>query len=278
MVTASPDTLGTVASQILKAAADQASTGANELGAILDKAEELADGALNKVTGLPADLLQRLKNFAENPNWQTLLIFAFLRIRDLDAQHLSVGTMHVPDWSRAVAMTYTTSSNQTLTLAIAVGDKGSRHGLHIRATGPLEESFGDADALHIGVHTKSACAWDWEFGQSASAPDATGGVTVSISWALPVPEIHEGAIDFKLGPLHVDATLSKDPGAALYTVDLGLGDREVVGRHGITATGSLKDVLKGLGNIVELQLPVVDYSPELTLQHGASPKFSLGNN
>ncbi|WP_427017092.1 hypothetical protein ACQCSX_20790 [Pseudarthrobacter sp. P1] len=276
MATASPDTLGTVAGQILQAAAEEASGAASQLGGILTEARARAGELAEAAAELPADLLQRLEDFARNPDWQTLLVFAFLRIRDLDREHLSVGTVQVPGWSPAVALTYTTGSNQTLVLAVAVGDPGTKHGLHVRATGPLAASFGSADALSISVGATAACAWDWEFGQSASAPAETGTLAVKAFWTLPVPSINNDIVEFSLGPLALDATLSREPGAALYRVDLGLGDRSSPGRPGITAKAKIEELLQGLGGIAALDLPSLDYSPGLSLQAGAAPRFSLG--
>ncbi|WP_051388732.1 hypothetical protein [Arthrobacter sp. 35W] len=276
MATASPDTLGTVAGQILQEAAEEASGAASQLGGILGEAAERAGGLAEQAAQLPADLLQRLEDFAKNPDWPTLLVFAFLRIRDLDREHLAVGALQVPGWSPAVALSYTTDSNQTLLLAVAIGVPGTRHGLHLRATGPLDVSLGSADALLINIGATAACAWDWEFGQSPGAPAESGALSAKAFWTLPVPRIGNDFVDFSLGPVALDAELSKEPGVPLYRVDLGLGDRSTPGRHGITVQARIEELLQGLGGIAALDLPTIDYSPGLSLQSGAAPRFSLG--
>lgn len=279
MVAATPETLGTVVSQILAAASQLTDEGSRELTDIMDNALQEAGQVVDKVTLLPEELLQRLRNFAKDPDWNTLLVFVFLEIQKLDDKHLSVGTMQAAGFVRGITLTYTETGDISgnPSIGVSAGRKNDplKKGLHLRLPTGTALNFGDTQTLSLNINSEAAADWDWEFGSLPTTPGADGQVSVRISWRLPVPAMDTAAVQFSVGPVILEGTVRKDGGNVTYSVDIGLGNRTVAADHGLTASLRAENLLGDLKGLAAVELPKVDYSPHLALSTGSPPEFSL---
>lgn len=279
MVAATPETLGTVVGQILTAASELTDEGTQELTDIMDHALQEVGQVVDKITLLPEDLLQRLKDFAKDPDWNTLLVFVFLEIQKLDDEHLRVGTMQAPGFVRGITLTYTETGDISgnPSIGVSAGRKADplKKGLHLRLPAGVALNLGDTQTLSLSINSEVAADWDWEFGAAPTTPGADGQVSVRISWRLPVPAVDTAGVTFRLGPAIVQATLQKAGADVTYAVDIGLGNRAVATDHGLTASLSVESLLGDLKGLAAVELPKVDYSPHLALSTGSPPEFSL---
>lgn len=273
MATASPDTLGTVLSQIVQEATDQGAAQAAQLRQILDEAGHTFDEALNKVEKLPDDAIQRIKDLYEHPDWWSLLVFVLVQVSKLD-DHMSVGTTRPEGWSRAVTVTYTVGDSQELTLGLALTDPDVKHGILVTATAPL--TVGPiGNALTLRVDAKSACNWTWEFGGTPESPDPECAVEIDLAWQPPMPVLSSDAGGISVGPLHLNVKLTKGRPDPLYAITLGLGTSA---QPGVEAQLHAGEALGALARFVQISELDERYSPSVMLKTGQSPQYTLGHS
>lgn len=279
MAVATPETLGTVVSQILAAASQLADEGSQEFTDIMNSAQQEAGQVIEKITSLPDDLLQRLKDFARDPDWNTLLIFVLLQIQKLEPEHLSIGTMQAAGFVPGVTLTYTQTGDISgkPSIGVSPGRKGDnlKKGLHLRFPAKATLNLGDSSGLSLMVNSELAADWDWEFGQTPTTPGADGQITARVSWRLPIPATETAAVKFSVGPVILDATVKKDGADVTYSVGIGLGNRLVPADHGLVAALEMETLLGDFKALAAVDLPKIDYSPRLALSKGAPPEFSL---
>ncbi|MBP2414730.1 hypothetical protein JOF48_003529 [Arthrobacter stackebrandtii] len=282
MVAATPETLGTVVSQILAAASQLADDGTQDFTDVMDAARQQAGQLVDEATQLPEELLARLKNFAKDPDWNSLLVFVFLKIAELDDK-FSVGTMQAPGFAPAVALVYSdpAMAGTKLVLGVSLGRAAipGRHGLHLRCSGTPTLALGDDTGITLNIKSSGNASWDWEFGKAPEAPADSAQVNAAIAWHLPVPssDPDRETFGFSVGPAMLSAVVGHGPQPAdiSYEATISLGDPTVDGRHGVHASINLGRVLGDFSQLVNLSLPEIDYSPHLTLKKGAAPQFSL---
>jgi hypothetical protein len=274
MVNAGPDTLGTVLDQIVTEAAALATQKSDQVRKALDDAgRDLAHQA-DEAEKLPAEVVKKIKDLCDPPDFWSLLLFVLVKISEVDPQHLTVGTMHPDGWSRMVTLTYTTdgADPQTLTVGLALTDPGLKHGLMIKASAPLDLEFGSD--LAIKVTAQDQAEWTWEFGGAVVAPDAGAVLEVDVSWKPPIPDLTTPVGGVSVGPLHLHATLAKSPSVPLYAVELGLGVPSDAGLRAQLHPGQALGVLAQIVHIADLD---EQYSPQVSLADGREPLFTLGH-
>ncbi len=280
MVAATPDTLGTVVSQILAAASQLADQGTQEFTDVMDSARQQAGQLVDEATQLPDELLTRLKDFAKDPDWNSLLVFVFLKIAELDDK-FSVGTLQAPGFAPAVALIYSDPALADMKLALGVSlgraSTPGQHGLHLRCTGAPTLALGDPSGISLNINSDGKASWDWEFGKTPQAPADSARVNASIAWHIPIPASNNDTFEFSVGPAMLSAVVGHGPQPEdiSYEATISLGDPRVDGRHGVHASIKLGQILGDFSQLVDLSLPEIDYSPHLTLKKGAAPEFSL---
>ncbi len=155
MATATPDTIGTVLTQLLTAAADAARDGGDRLGDLLKEAEGAPERLVDDIKLFAEQQLDRLKQLVNPPDWWNLLVIALLAIHELDPDHLLVGTCQMPDWARMLTLTYLPTTPDAVqasaTLGLALTGDG-RHGSMIKISGALmgHSSWGGDAGGHRG--------------------------------------------------------------------------------------------------------------------------------
>jgi hypothetical protein len=279
MVNASPDTVGTVLDQLIAEVSALAADKADQVRQTLDDAGRKATDVVNDAEKLPDEVVQKIKDLVDPPDWWSLLLVILVEISKLDP-HLSVGTMRPEGWSRMVTLTYVTDppDEKTFTLGLAITDRDLKHGIALKASAPMTVDFGSDLRLRVAADAKTD--WTWEFGGAVTPPGADGKLDVDLSWRPPLPELDEPAGGFSVGPLHLHATLAKRPPLPLYTVALGLGVAAEPGRPplpGVSAKLHPGQALGALATFVQITDLEETYSPEVRLAQGQAPQFTLGH-
>lgn len=272
MVTATPDTLGTVVAEIVQAAADAAAGVPQKLQDVFDQAGHAAGDALDEAEALPDAALAKLRQLADPPAWDTLLILLLLKVRDLDPAHLSVGAMKPDGWSRAVTLTYTLEPGKSVTLGFAMTDPGTTHGILLSTSAGLDTGQVAHDPLTFSVSSDGQAHWRKPFSGGLEPPAEQARVDATLSWD---PKLQAGgdSAHVSIGSLRLRAVLSTKPGDPLYSLTLGFGE---AGRPGVSAVVDLSSMLGALGQVVHIAAIDESYSPALTLTAGAAPQFTLG--
>jgi hypothetical protein len=273
MVTATPETLGHVLGQVIQSAADAAAAAPDALTQVFDQAGQTIGRTVEEAEQLPADALAALERLVDPPDWASLLVFVLLKVRDLDPDHLSVGSMQPDGWSRAVALTYTVDPARSVTIGFALTDPApARHGIVLQATAGLTIAPTPLGPLTFSVSSQGDASWRLGFSGGVEPPAEQASITAQLSWD---PGIHAGnaTAGLDVGLLRLAAHLSTLPGTPLYTLRIAFGDGAA---PGLEAKVDLGQLLGALGAIVHLAPLDQSYSPELVLTQGAGPQFSLG--
>ncbi|MEO7350337.1 MAG: hypothetical protein ABIW17_00435 [Marmoricola sp.] len=274
MVNAGPDTVGTVLDQIVAEVAALATEKSDQVRAALDAAgRDLAHKA-EEAEKLPADVVKRIKDLCDPPDYWSLLLFVLVKISELDP-HLSVGTMNPDGWSRMVTVTWTGDGPDAVrfTAGLAVTDPDLKHGIMLKASAPLDLAFGSD--LRVEVTAQDNADWTWEFGGSVESPDASAVLEVGLSWKPPIPALSNDVGGVSIGPLHLNATFARSPTEPLYKLALGLG---VAADPGLRAQLHAGRALGVLGQIVHVADLDEQYSPQVALADGQEPLFTLGHS
>lgn len=286
MATATPDTIGTVLTQLLTAAADAARDGGDRLGDLLEEAEGAPERLVDDIRLFAEQQLDRLKQLVNPPDWWNLLVIALLAIHELDPDHLLVGTCQVPDWARMLTLTYLPATpdavQASVTLGLALTGDG-QHGSMIRINGALDgvqiPSGGGPLTVGIATDPGGTATWLIPFGGPVTAPkgaDGTGGVRLSVA-LTPGLDQDAGAARLSVGKVRLELALrypAQPPDHPLWRLSVGLsGDG---GQPGLDAELDLQSLLGPLGSIVALSPPDIRYSPRLLLAADESPQFTLG--
>jgi hypothetical protein len=273
MVTATPETLGQVLGQVLQSAADAAAAAPDALSQVFDQAGQTVGRTVDEAEQLPADALTALEHLIDPPDWASLLIFLLLKVRDLDPDHLSVGSLQPDGWSRAVTLTYTVGPGKSVTIGFAMTDPApARHGILLQATAGLAIAPTPLGPLTFAVSSQGDASWRLAFSGGVQPPAEQASINAQLSWD---PGIRAGndTAGISVGALRLAAALSTLPGAPLYSLRLGFGD---AARPGLEAKVDLGQLLGALGAIVHVAALDESYSPELVLTQGTGPQFSLG--
>jgi hypothetical protein len=273
MVTATPETLGQVLGQVLQSAADAAAAAPDALAQVFDQAGQTVGRTVDEAEQLPADALHALEQLIDPPDWASLLIFLLLKVRDLDPDHLSVGSVQPDGWSRAVTLTYTLDVGKSVTIGFAMTDPApARHGIVLQASAGLAIVPTPLGPLTFSVTSQGDASWRIGFSGGVESPAEQAALNAQLSWD---PGIHAGndTAGINVGALRLTTVLSTLPGTALYTLELAFGD---AAKPGLEAKVDLGQLLGALGAIVHVAALDQSYSPTLVLAAGAGPRFSLG--
>jgi hypothetical protein len=273
MVTATPDTLGQTLGQVVQSAADAAAAAPDALAQVFDQAGQTVGRTVDEAEQLPADALAAIKRLIDPPDWASLLVFLLLKVRELDPDHLSVGSMQPEGWSRTVTLTYTLEPGKSVTIGFAMTDPApARHGIVLQASAGLDIAATPLGPLTFSVTSQGAASWRMGFSGGLEKPAEQASIDARLSWD---PGIHVGddAAGINVGALRLAALLSTLPGAALYSLTLGFGD---TAKPGLEAKVDLGQLLGALGAVVHIAALDESYSPSLVVTQGAGPQFSLG--
>lgn len=257
MPTATPETLVDVVRGVLIQAQHHA---AGEVGHILDQIEADAEA------GWAA-----LKTLVETkPDWSTLLLLLLTKIRDLDQQHITVGTMQHPRWKRLLTLTYHVDGDvdASVLLGLALTEPDAGHGILLKFNGKVDlDLLSESGGFHVGLTSDGdEASWEVPFGAAIGLPQQRAVVDLEVSWA---PGLHLGEI-VKVGPLRLHAQINTaTPG---YRTTLSLGEKN---HEGVRAHVSTADKLGFLGKLVDIAPMDAAYSPNVILASGQAPSFSL---
>lgn len=256
MPTATPETLVDVVRAVLVQAQQRA---AGEVEHILDQIEDDAEA------GWAA-----LKKFVDDrPDWSTLLLLILTKIRDLDKDHITVGTMSHPEWKRLLTLTYHVDGDvdASVMLGLALTEPDAAHGILLKFNGRVDLDLVDDGGFHVKLSSDSdEASWEVPFGGAIGMPKQRAVVDLTASWT---PGLHLGET-FSMGPLRLHAQVdTTTPG---YRTTLSLGEK---GHEGVEAHLKTKDKLGFLGKIVDIAPMDAVYSPNVMLASGQSPSFSL---
>jgi hypothetical protein len=277
MATATPETLGTVFSQILAEVEKQAADQSDKLTDILDQLGAL----VNDVTNLPGDLWRDLKDLVEHPNWWSLLLFLMVKISEIDPAHLKAGAMKPPNWSRMVTLTYTNPPVPAITLGLALvkdveGGVDQKRGVLIRTAGPVPLTPLQNAASPFGVSIAASGAAEWRIPFSGSIEPPVQNATVDLAFTWDPPDLLAGSDGVTTGAARVAVKLTSTPGK-LYTLRLGLGDSADPLKPGLKAAVDLSPKLGVLGEVVKIAKIDERYTPEYTRASDAAPAFNLNH-
>lgn len=257
MPTATPETLVEVVRAVLVQAQRHA---AGEVEHILDQIEDDAEAGWAALKKLVTD----------RPDWSTLLLLMLTKIRDLDKDNITVGTMSHPQWKRLLTLTYHKGGvvDASVMLGLGLTEPDAAHGILLKFTGTVEMDLVDAGGFHVQLSSEGdEATWEIPFGAAIGLPDKQAVVDLKASWTPPNLNLGDS---FKVGPLFLHAQV--DTTAPGYRTTLGLG---VKGHEGVEAHLSTGDKLGFLGEIVDIAPMDAVYSPNVMLASGQPPSFSL---
>ncbi len=272
MVTATPDTLGDVLSQIVQAAAEAAAAVPHDLQQVFDQAGHAIGDVAEQAQDLPAAALAAVKQLIDPPDWKSLLILILVKISELDPDHLKVGAMQPAGWSRTLTLTYTLEPGKSVTVGFAMTDPApAKHGFILQATAGLALGPIALGPLTFAANSVGDASWRLGFAGPLEKPAQNASLNASLRWD-PKISVGDATAGLSLGPLGLTAALST--GAPLYQVTLGAGDGGA--RPGADAKIDLSKLLGALGAIVHITPIEESYSPKLVLTQNAGPQFTLG--
>jgi len=273
MVTATPDTLGEVLGEIVEAAAEAAAGAPQALQEVFDQAGHTIGQTVDEAEAFSEQVLESLKQLIDPPDWASLLIFILVKVRALDPEHLSVGSMKPEGWSRTLTLTYTLAG-KSVTLGFAMTDPApAKHGIILQATAGLTIPATPIGPLTFSVASQGDASWRMAFSGGLEKPAEQASIDAELFWD-PHIGVGDATAGLSVGALRLSTVLSTEPGAPLYALSLGLGDGAA--HPGAEAKVDLGKLLGALGAIVHITAIDQSYSPKLTLTQGAGPQFSLG--
>jgi hypothetical protein len=271
--TATPDTLAESLAQFVTAAAEQA---ANEPGRIADVLDAALAQAGQDVARLPDELLQQLRDAVDPPDWFSLLVFVLLALSKLDEEHLSVSALAAADgWSRAVALTYHTSDDAdapSATVALALTDPGTTHGVIFRVTGLVQATV-RKDKVSLSLNGQGTGEWRIPFGGGVRAPQTAATLRATVAYGPVVALDANAKVGVGIGSARITVALSNE--APVWHVDAAIGDEQ--GAAGVEARADFADALGPLAGVLQIQPVDERYSPSLSMGAGAAPAFTLGH-
>ncbi len=260
MPTATPDTLVETLAQFVTAAADEAAAPIERV---------LAQN--------PADVLQQLRDSLAQPDSFSLLVFVLVHLAELDPDHLSVGALAASDgWSRAVALTYRASDDAdapSATIALALTDPGTTHGVIFRVAGLVQATFGAGKVLGVDRRERHRRVADPV--QRRRARPADRGVAALLP-SRTVPCSRSTTTQRSgSGSARRASRVALSNEAPVWHVDAAMGDEQ--GAAGVEAHADLADALGPLSDVLQIQPVGERYSPSLSMGAGAAPAFTLGH-
>jgi len=257
---ATPDTLVETLTQFVTAAADEA---AAPIERVLAQQN-------------PADVLQQLRDSLQQPDSFSLLVFALVHLAELDDDHLSVGALAASDgWSRAVALTYRTSDEAdapSATIALALTDPGTTHGVIFSVAGLVQATFG-SDKVSVSIAGQGTGEWRIPFTGGVRAPQTAASLHCTLEYEPELDLDADTKVGIGIGSPRVTVALSNE--APVWHVDAAMGDEQ--GVAGVEARADLADALGPLSGVLQIQPVGERYSPSLSMGAGAAPTFTLGH-
>ena len=170
MVTATPDTLGEVLGEIVEAAAEAAAGAPQALQEVFDQAGHTIGQTVDEAEAFSEQVLESLKQLIDPPDWASLLIFILVKVRALDPEHLSVGSMKPEGWSRTLTLTYTLAG-KSVTLGFAMTDPApAKHGIILQATAGLTIPATPIGPLTFSVTSQGDASWRMAFSGGLEKP------------------------------------------------------------------------------------------------------------
>jgi hypothetical protein len=221
-------------------------------------------------------VLQRLRDAVDPPDWFSLLVFVLLGLSALDEQHLSVGAVDLgPGWSRAVTLTYRTGPDAdapSATIALALTDPGTTHGVVLRVAGLEQASFAKGK-VSVSITGTGTGEWRIPFSGGVRAPDTAASLRCTVEYGPLRPLAAGASIGVGVGSAHLTVALSKD--APIWHVEVASGDAQ--GAAGLEARVDFTDALGPLAGVLQIQPIRERYSPALVAGAGNTPAFTLGH-
>lgn len=261
MPTATPETLVDVVRQVFILAQQRA---AGQVEQILDQIEADAEAGWTA-----------LQNLVDSrPDWSTLLLLILTKIRDLDPDHIAVGTMQHPEWKRLLTLSYHVEGDvdASVLLGLALTEPSAAHGILLRVNGKVDQPFGDQNGFHLRVISDGDDAtWEIPFGGGMQLPQQRAVIDVTLSWPPGLALDREG-LRLSVGPLYLHAHADTTKPKPRYQTILGIGDHD---HQGVDVHLDVTDQLGLLGGIVAITPAGAGYSPNVRLASGESPSFSL---
>ncbi|MGV9669315.1 hypothetical protein ACWDPV_01810 [Gordonia sp. NPDC003504] len=276
MATATPQTLDALGSQLLAEIQKSTDAQREELNKIFQQAGALTDQARD----LPDAARQALNDLVSDPDWFSLLLFILVKLSALD-DHLTVGAMQPPGWSRMITLTYTVDAQAAATVGVApltdttaAGILLSR-GVFLRIHTDVTHTFPVAGGIGLSLDAHGSGDWKFAFGTPLMKPATPATVAATVFWDP--PDLTVPPVALTTGRAAATVTLDSQPagGAKPYAVTIGLGDSTAASTAGMRAHIDLGSSLGVLAEVISIATIDEQYSPIYTRPAAGAPTFDL---
>ncbi|MBM6583137.1 hypothetical protein ILT44_23325 [Microvirga sp. BT689] len=237
-----------------------------------------AVGEAERVTEMPSELWDKLKQAVNPPDWLSLMIFLAVQLQKAVGEKLKVGVLDPGEnWNRALLLTYTepvASGDAVLSLAIALGEKPISGFIVSTRNNPKIDS--GAGPVKVAASGDGDVEFRVPIG-GAITKQGNGRVSVEIEFAQPIlPGQNDAPLVLAIGVPSIGCTLSAadDPASITWSAFARMGNRE---NPGFKAAVDLKKQFGDLWGILNVNPLDERYSPSLTIAKGKSPTFDLGH-
>lgn len=208
-------------------------------------------------------------------------MFLVVRLSALD-DHLTVGAMQPPGWSRMITLTYTVDAQTAATLGVAplthtdaAGNPLSR-GIFLRIHKDVTVNFPVAGGIGLSLKALGAGQWTFAFGKPLGKPVTPATVTATLFWDPPDP-LTVPPVTLTIGRAAATVALDSLPtgGAKPYALTIGLGDAGPPASAGMRAHIDLGSSLGVLSEVISIATIDEQYSPTYTRPADRPPTFDL---
>ncbi len=268
---------------------------ANDLGALFQKGADDAMKAakaqpdrfsrlLDDLADTPGDILDRLKQQLNPPDWLSLMILVALQLRKIVGAALEVGVWTPKaGWAKALLMTYTQETGLgtgRLKLAISLGGGDADiNGFVIVLENTVALSAGNQ--LKFRADSNGDASLFIPFGGPL---EKTGNGRVSASIALETPKftpdsLKNAGIDLTVGRPTIGGEIDAALGDAInWKAFARIGNPDPPEEPGLEAKADLSRLLGSLAAVIHIEPVGESYKPALTASKGKpTPDFDLNH-
>jgi hypothetical protein len=276
MATATPQTLDALGSQLLAEIQKSTDAQREELNRIFQQAGALTDQARD----LPDAARRALDDLVSDPDWFSLLLFILVKLSALD-DHLTVGAMQPPGWSRMITLTYTVDAQAAATVGVApltdtnlLGIPLSR-GIFLRFRKDVTVDFPVAGGIGLSLDAHGTGDWMFAFGKPLGKPVTPATVAATLFWDPPDLTVPPVTLTTGRAAATVDLNSQAVGGAKPYALTIGLGDATTPATAGMRAHIDLGSSLGVLSEVISIATIDEQYSPTYTRPAAGPPTFDL---
>ncbi|MBB2701487.1 UNVERIFIED_ORG: hypothetical protein GGI66_006208 [Rhizobium esperanzae] len=239
---------------------------------------------LDDLADTPGDILDRLKQQLNPPDWLSLMILIALQLKKIIGDPLEVGVWTPKEgWAKGLLLTYTQDSGigiGRLKLAICLGGEDADiNGLVVIIENTVDLSAGNQ--LKFKADSNGDASLFIPFGRPL---EKTGNGRVSASIALATPKftpdsLKDAGIDLTVGRPTIGGEIDATLGDSInWNTFARIGNPGPPEEPGLEAKADLSRLLGGLAAVIHIDPVGEIYKPSLTIRNGAtSPEFNLNH-